>query len=68
MVVLEHEVRRGGPWVVRRPPVTEAVSLPFVAQMVSDGRFLPNDAAPGGAKAMLDELIRTSEALSVLRG
>lgn len=48
--------------------MTEAVSLPFVAQMVSDGRFLPNDAAPGGAKAMLDELIRTSEALSVLRG
>jgi NAD(P)H-dependent FMN reductase len=52
---------------VKMTPVPEAVSLPFVSQMVHDGVFEPNDIACSAAKVMLDELVRTTAALSTLR-
>jgi NAD(P)H-dependent FMN reductase len=52
---------------VKMTPVPEAVSLPFVAQMVEDGEFVPNEIATGASKVMLDELVRTTGALSTLR-
>ncbi|MDL5155628.1 NADPH-dependent FMN reductase [Actinomycetospora termitidis] len=52
---------------LRMTPVFEAVSLPFVNQMIADGEFVPNEIALGAAKAMLDELLRTADALAPLR-
>lgn len=52
---------------LRMTPVPDAVSLPFVAQMMQDGHFVPNEVAIGAAKVMLDELVRTSGALATLR-
>jgi len=53
---------------LRITPVVEAVSIPFVAQFVVDGAFLPDDAITTSAKAMFDELTRTTDALRPLRG
>jgi NAD(P)H-dependent FMN reductase len=48
-------------------PMFEAVSIPFVAQFLDDERRLkPNDVMTTAADAMLDELLRYAEALSVL--
>ena len=49
-------------------PITEAVSVPFVAQFIDDdGTFRPNDVIEASATAMLDELVRWAGALAVLR-
>lgn len=52
---------------LRMTPVPDAVALPFVAQMLEDGRFVPNEIAVGAAKSMLDELVRVTDALTPLR-
>jgi len=53
---------------LKMTPVVEAVSIPFVHQLLDeDRRLLPNDVMTGSAKAMLDELVRFAEALRPLR-
>ncbi|HEX3791030.1 MAG TPA: NAD(P)H-dependent oxidoreductase [Pseudonocardiaceae bacterium] len=49
-------------------PLAEAVSIPFVHQFINEEEGLvPNDVMAASAKAMLDELVRVSEALRPLR-
>jgi NAD(P)H-dependent FMN reductase len=49
-------------------PVVEAVSIPFVAQFLDDdGRIQANEVMETAATAMLDELVRWTAALAVLR-
>lgn len=45
-------------------PLPEAVSIPFVRQLLDDrGELVPNDVLEGAATAMLDEPLRWEEAL-----
>jgi NAD(P)H-dependent FMN reductase len=53
---------------LRMTPILDAVSLPFVMTMLSDGHFVPNDVSNSAAKVMLDELLTTSRTLTGLRG
>jgi NAD(P)H-dependent FMN reductase len=50
-------------------PIVEGVVIPFVAQAVDReaGTFKPNETQEKAAPAMLDELLRWTEALAVLR-
>jgi NAD(P)H-dependent FMN reductase len=49
-------------------PLGEAVSIPFVARFIDDeGVLQPNEVMEQAATAMLDELVRVSEALAPLR-
>ena len=41
--------------------------MPFVAQQVKDGVFVPNEVQAKAAPAMLDELARWAAALRPLR-
>jgi NAD(P)H-dependent FMN reductase len=53
---------------LKMTPLFEAVSIPFVAQFLGDeGELLPNEVMQNAADAMLDELLRVSEALRPLR-
>jgi NAD(P)H-dependent FMN reductase len=53
---------------VKMVPVAEAVSIPFVRQFIGeDGTVTPNEVMTGAVKAMLDELVRVTEALIPLR-
>ncbi|MFB6770728.1 NADPH-dependent FMN reductase [Streptomyces sp. NPDC056337] len=53
---------------LKMTPVFEAVSIPFVQQFLDeDRRLLPNEVMTSSAKAMLDELVRVTEALRPLR-
>jgi NAD(P)H-dependent FMN reductase len=54
---------------LKMTPLPEAVAIPFVAKLIDDdGEFVPNETIEQSAKAMLDELVRVSVALAVLRG
>ncbi|MCT9933610.1 NAD(P)H-dependent oxidoreductase [Planotetraspora sp. A-T 1434] len=54
--------------VLKMTPLTEAVSIPFVRQFVDDEDHVsPNDVMTTSAKAMFDELVRTSDVLRPLR-
>lgn len=48
-------------------PIVEAVAIPFVARELQDGRFPGNDKVNTSATAMLDELLRWTNALAALR-
>lgn len=48
-------------------PIVEAVTIPFVARELQDGRFPGNDKVNQSATVVLDELLRWTAALSVLR-
>ncbi len=48
-------------------PLPGSVALPFVSNSIVDGRLQPDELAVGSAKAMLDELLRVSQALAPLR-
>lgn len=49
-------------------PIPEAVSIPFVTQVLDDHKNVkPNDTMQAAAKAMLDELRRWADALRPLR-
>jgi NAD(P)H-dependent FMN reductase len=49
-------------------PVFESVNIPFHTQFLDEeGRLRPNEAMEQAADAMLDELVRTEEALRPLR-
>jgi len=53
---------------LRMVPAVEAVSIPFFAQFLTeDDEFVPNAELEGGAKGMLDELLRLTGALQQLR-
>lgn len=53
---------------VKVMPIPEAVALPMHMKFVDEGGvFQPDDHALGGAKTMLDELLRWSEALRPMR-
>ena len=48
-------------------PLPEAVSIPFFAKMISEGRFTAGELQEKSAVAMLDELGRWAAALATLR-
>jgi NAD(P)H-dependent FMN reductase len=53
---------------VKMMPLLEAVSIPFVHQMINaKDQLEPNDIMVAAAKAMFDELRRVSDALQALR-
>ncbi len=53
---------------LRMVPLTEAVSLPFFTKYFNaDGAFAPDDTQGKAATVMLDELLRWTNALKVLR-
>jgi NAD(P)H-dependent FMN reductase len=53
---------------LRMTPVFESVNIPFVQQFLdNDGRLQPNQVLEDAMGPMLDELLRTTEALSSLR-
>ncbi|CAM5645103.1 reductase [Streptomyces avidinii] len=52
---------------LKMTPVFEAVSIPFVHDLVDDGVLTPNQVMTTSAKAMLDELFRVTAALRPLR-
>jgi NAD(P)H-dependent FMN reductase len=53
---------------LRMMVVTDAVNIPFVRNLLDDdGRFKPNEVLEASATAMLDELLRWTEALRPLR-
>lgn len=49
-------------------PIPETVWLPNVFQQLNDGAFAPNEFNEQGATALLNELIKWTEALAHLRG
>ncbi len=48
-------------------PLPEAVSIPFFAKLIKDGKFDPGDTQDKPLTHMLDELLRWTNALAVLR-
>ncbi len=48
-------------------PIFEAVQIPFVSKLMEGGIFKGGDTYEKAATAMLDELVRWSDALKVLR-
>ena len=48
-------------------PLVEAVAIPFIAKALKDGRYAGDERAEQAAVAMLDELLRWTHALAVLR-
>ncbi|HVU04620.1 MAG TPA: NAD(P)H-dependent oxidoreductase [Polyangiaceae bacterium] len=48
-------------------PLPEAVNIPFFSQFIKGGVFVPQEAQEKSATAMLDELLRWTDALRVLR-
>jgi NAD(P)H-dependent FMN reductase len=53
---------------LRMFPIPEAVSIPFVFQLLDDEqRLVPNEVMSGAAKAVLDELVAVEKALRPLR-
>src|SRR5882757_2456536 len=53
---------------LKMTPLFEAVSIPFVHQLIDDdGNLTPNDIMAASAKDMFDELVRVSDALRQLR-
>jgi NAD(P)H-dependent FMN reductase len=53
---------------LKMTPLFEAVSIPFVAQFIDDeGELQGNEVMQQAARAMLDELVRVSDALRPLR-
>lgn len=55
--------------VLKMTPVVESVHIPFVHDRTDeDGHFVGGDELEAAARAMLDELVRLTEALRPLRG
>jgi NAD(P)H-dependent FMN reductase len=53
---------------LRMMPIPEAVTIPFFANHLKDGAFVPNEANEKAVAPMLDELLRWANALIPLRG
>jgi NAD(P)H-dependent FMN reductase len=53
---------------LKMTPVPETVAIPFVTQFLDEeGVVRPNEIMEGSAKTMLDELVRYTKALALLR-
>jgi NAD(P)H-dependent FMN reductase len=52
---------------LRMVPTVEAVPIPFVATMLTEDEFVPNDIVASSVKPMLDELGKVATALAPLR-
>jgi NAD(P)H-dependent FMN reductase len=52
---------------LKMTPLLEAVNIPFVAAMITDGRLEANEIMEQAAEAMLSELVRVEAALRPLR-
>jgi NAD(P)H-dependent FMN reductase len=52
---------------LRMVPVFDSVNIPFHVQFIKDGAFEPNEVIEQAADAMLDELVRTEQAMRPLR-
>jgi NAD(P)H-dependent FMN reductase len=53
---------------LKMTPLVEAVSIPFVAKFIDEDKHLrPNDTMEEALVAMLDELVRVTDALAPLR-
>jgi NAD(P)H-dependent FMN reductase len=52
---------------LRVMPIPEAVTIPFIAKLVEGGVFKGGDTQDKAATLMLDELLRWTDALKVLR-
>ncbi|MCW3014567.1 MAG: NADPH-dependent reductase [Solirubrobacterales bacterium] len=52
---------------LKMTPTAEAVALPFVQQLIADGRFVPSELVEAAALDMLGELRRLEVALRPLR-
>jgi NAD(P)H-dependent FMN reductase len=52
---------------LRMSPIFEAVNIPFVQQFIDGDKFVPNDVLESAASAMLDEVLRWTDALRLLR-
>jgi NAD(P)H-dependent FMN reductase len=52
---------------LRMTPAVDAVTIPMVQSMVTDGTFEPTDIVAASAKTMLDELVKLAAALEPLR-
>jgi NAD(P)H-dependent FMN reductase len=52
---------------LRVMPIPEAVSIPFIAKQIEDGRFTGGEAQSKAATLLLDELHRWTLALATLR-
>ena len=48
-------------------PIVEAVPIPFVTKLLQDGRFVGGESYAKSAAGMLDELVRWTAALRLLR-
>jgi NAD(P)H-dependent FMN reductase len=48
-------------------PIVEAVNIPFFSQLMENGIFKSNETADKAVPVMLDELLRWTDALKVLR-
>ncbi len=48
-------------------PIVEQVAIPFVAKLIENGRFVANETHDKSATAMLEELLRWTNALAPLR-
>ncbi len=59
--------RRGVGTAVLRGVIADAVTLPFIGKALEDGRFPGDETVDKSAVTMLDELLRWTKALSVLR-
>lgn len=53
---------------LRMIPIADAISIPFVAQFVTDGTFVPNDVLRDSVAPLLSELLKLTQATALLRG
>jgi NAD(P)H-dependent FMN reductase len=52
---------------LKMAPVSEAVHIPFIARLIEDGKFKATPDHDKAARAMLDELLKWTDALQPLR-
>jgi NAD(P)H-dependent FMN reductase len=61
------QMTKGTVSALKMVPIVEAVTLPFASNQLKDGAFHATDANDAAVKTVLDELLRWSDALKVLR-
>ena len=52
---------------LRMIPILEAISIPFVANFIVDGAFVPNDVLRDSVDPLLAELLKVTRATASLR-
>jgi NAD(P)H-dependent FMN reductase len=61
------QTSKGIATTLKMMPMVEAVAIPFIARQIHDGVFKGDETHDKAATVMLDELLRWTEALKVLR-